>query len=266
MGLEKIALFGEQQLAYCPTCGYPVRLVYRENQQLDHYEPMDREAMAADICTMDAPRTRQLRKDRNGKKTVAMVGMAPQTCGLAPADENTRLHGGFEVWGLNESHLYRWMKPNWNRWFQLHPKKSFTRHIDSKGGIGHYDWLRQNHGEKIIYMQNIYEEIPNSFEYPLHDVVERFFGKMLSDKRNRKYFTSTMAYMIPIAIMEGFKRIELYGFEMAHDDEFIAQRACAEFWIGCAIGSGIEVYIPEECNLSDAPLYGYVGQGARNEA
>jgi hypothetical protein len=266
MGLESIPVFNEGQQVNCPTCGYPVRLVYRINNELDHYEPMDRETMAAEVNQLDAPRIRRLRQDRNGKRTVALVGMAPGTCGFAPADENTKVGGGLEVWGLNESHLTKWMKPNWTRWFQLHPKASFTREVEKRGGIGHYDWLKQNHGDKIIYMQYVYPEIPNSVEYPIHDMTQRFFGKLLGDERKRKYFTSTMAYMMPIAIAEGFQRIELYGFEMAADDEFVSQRPSAEFWIGQALGAGIEVYEPKECNLTDGPLYGYAGRGPRNEA
>lgn len=266
MGLEKTAIFGDNQLTNCPTCGYSVRLVYRENNQLDHYEPTEREVMAAEVCQMDAPRIRQVRRDRNGKKTVAMIGMAPQTCGMGPTkDDTTRIGGGLEIWGLNESHLYKWMPEHWTRWFQLHTEKSFSREYTNRGKFGHYDWLKMDHGDKIIYMQNVYPQIPNSVEYNIQDIHEYFFGKLYGDGRKRKYFTSTFAYMMALAIFEKFQRIELYGFEMAHDDEFIAQRACAEFWIGCARGAGIEIYIPKECNLTDGPLYGYQGVGARNE-
>jgi hypothetical protein len=87
-----------------------------------------------------------------------------------------------------------------------------------------------------------------------------------------KYFTSTFAYEMGIAVIEGrhpdymdkkpFERIEIYGFEMADEIEYVKQKACAEFWIGYAMALGIEVYTPPGCQILYSGLYGGNEQGA----
>jgi len=59
-----------------------------------------------------------------------------------------------------------------------------------------------------------------------------------------------------------FERIEIYGFEMSGEIEYVQQKACAEFWIGVALGMGIEVYSPTNCQLLFSPLYGGDEQGS----
>jgi len=59
-----------------------------------------------------------------------------------------------------------------------------------------------------------------------------------------------------------FDRIEIYGFEMASNDEYVEQKACSEFWIGLAMGLGIEIYLPPTCIMMFSELYGGSEQGA----
>jgi hypothetical protein len=70
--------------------------------------------------------------------------------------------------------------------------------------------------------------------------------------------------MMGLALYQDYDRIEIYGFDMGAQDEFIPQKACAEFWMGLALGLGKEIYMPPNCQLCWAPLYGYQGTGARN--
>jgi hypothetical protein len=262
MPLDNMPHFGEGERVKCPTCGFPVKLVYR-GKQLDHYEGLplvELQQLPQAHYNFDTKTIRELRKERSGKKTVAMVGAAPSSCHLAPYDEQPNKY--LEIWSLNEMHHFPWMK-RWDRWFQLHPSRYFTRITAARGIVGHYEWLKERHG-KPIYMQHVYPEIPDSIEYPLLDVVNEFMSKVKKGDKVIKYFTNSLAYMIPIAIMDGFQRIELYGFEMLHTEEYAPQKACAEQWIGIAIGRGLEIYIPPNCELMTAPLYGYVGQGPSN--
>jgi hypothetical protein len=246
----------------CPTCGYPVRIVYRDGKHADHYEPIIGH-QAQKLVPLDEETAATLRKLRKGKKTVALVGMAPTSCSLAPYNES-----GVEVWSLNEAHAFEWLQ-SWDRWFQLHPESDFTRDLDDhrkfeRGYVkGHYDWLQQEH-DKPIYMLYSYDKVPDCQEYPLDKMIAEFFGKVRKGDEKIKYFTSTFAFMAAMAISEGFERIEIYGFEMAGGDEYVPQKACAEFWIGLAIGRGIEIYLPDKSQLLWGPLYGYQGHGAAN--
>ena len=247
----------------CPTCGYPVRIIYRDGTHADHYEPIIDHSLHKTLMPADEETLEKLRKLREGKKTVALVGMAPTSCSLAPFNDQTA-----EVWGLNEAHAFEWMK-SWDRWFQPHKPKDFTRDLDAhrvheRGYVkGHFDWLKQKHG-KPIYMQYKYDYIPDSMEYPLVEVVERFFGKIRKGDEKVKYFTSTFAYMLALALYEDFERIEIFGFEMSGNDEYAPQKAGSEFWIGMAMGLGKELHLPPKSQLIWGPLYGYQGSSAAN--
>jgi len=260
-------LYGDGKIVPCPVCKFPSRMRFRDNQWLDSYEPaLDATTWnSADIPKLDTHDKRLLRRLRNGKKTVALVGWAPASCGMAPYDEpNVKLGGELEIWGLNQAHAMPWMK-TWTRWFQLHKEKSWSRQISiTRGILGHYDWLKEDH-QRPIYMQFKHDEIPNSVEYPLEEVVDEYLGKFSKGFNPVRYFTNSLGYMIPMAIKE-FQRIEIYGFEMADDTEYVKQKACAEFWIGIALGKGKEVYLPPGNSLASGPIYGYQGEGAANIA
>lgn len=65
-----------------------------------------------------------------------------------------------------------------------------------------------------------------------------------------EYLTSSAAYMMALAILEGATEIGVYGVDMAVDDhEYRHQRGCMEAWVGFAKGRGIKVTIPEESPL-----------------
>jgi hypothetical protein len=63
--------------------------------------------------------------------------------------------------------------------------------------------------------------------------------------------------MFALALLEGYRRIEIYGFEMSDELEYEKQRPCGEFWIGMAMGMGVEIYTPDNCQLLNGELYGY---------
>jgi hypothetical protein len=62
--------------------------------------------------------------------------------------------------------------------------------------------------------------------------------------------TSTPAYMMGMAVIEGAERIEIYGVDMSVDDfEYFYQRPAMYAWIGYAKAQGIDVYIPNQSSL-----------------
>lgn len=230
----------------------PVRVIRRKNGQADHYEPILPQSSDDLVIVRDNDLEQWLRNERAGKKTVAMVGTATTSCGLAPYDDLE-----VEIWACNETHNYKWMKRA-TRWFQIHKSDLFKRETDSRGNKGHYEWLKKN--PLPTYMRHHFSEIPTSIEYPFHKE-RNLLKKFWRGRENINYLTSSFAYMIPIAILEGFERIEMYGFEMSDNTEYVQQKACAEFWMGYALGKGIEIYTPEGCQILHSDLYGGQGQG-----
>jgi hypothetical protein len=72
-----------------------------------------------------------------------------------------------------------------------------------------------------------------------------------------KYFTSSVAYALALAIYKGYQKIEVYGVEMETNTEYGHQRVGVAYWIGFAEGQGIEVDFHGD--MLKAPLYGYDG-------
>lgn len=195
---------------------------------------------------LDDATAKKLRELRKGKKTVAIVGFANESVSLAPYSEDV------EIWGLNEAHAFQWMKRA-TRWFQMHD--TYRRALAKRGITTHYEWLKTNSWGIPIYMITKDETIPHSTVYPIDEVCELLGGARKGDNRIR-YFNSTFDYMMGIAILEGFERIEIYGVSMDSDNEYANQKPGAEFWIGMALGKGIEIYLPPVSSLLKTALYG----------
>jgi hypothetical protein len=242
----------------CPVCGHPVRRIRRDGKFLDHYKPavLQEGWQGEELAPVDKETASKLKKLRKGKKTVAFVGMAVSSCALAPFEDKD-----VEIWALNEMHNWKWLKRA-DRWFQIHDTTLWHRDLAKRNVYGHREWLQTNPLDIPIYMQYWNEEVPKSVAYPLREVCAKFFKNIRRGDAKIKYFTSTAAYMFGIALLDGFERIELYGFEMAANDEYIEQKGCAEFWIGLAMGLGVEVYLPPDCIMMYSNLYGGDEQGA----
>jgi hypothetical protein len=95
-----------------------------------------------------------------------------------------------------------------------------------------------------------FEDVPKSEKYPLEEIKDKF-------PTSRKYYTSSVAYALALAIYKGYTKIEVYGVEMVTNTEYGHQRVGVAYWIGFADGLGINVDF--HGSIFDAPLYGYDG-------
>lgn len=192
-------------------------------------------------------------------KTVAIVGMAKTSRGLAPfwRDDID------EVWTLNHAPTLGGGWNNWDRLFEMHPEWSWR--LDSTPERADYlDLLQSDHGNKVIYTLENHDDLPNARRYPLNRVMSRLmvpYHRIRLDRSEYKqdewYATSSFCYMVALAIFEEFDRIEIYGFEMASSTEWAYQKPAGEFWLGYAGGRGINVVIPEDNTLLRGWRYGY---------
>lgn len=260
-------LAGEPEHTRCPTCNMPVRIVRRKSGEADHYEPLDTvtiDSVDKQLPLVSPEMDAELQELRKGKRTVALVGLAATSCSLAPYQ-----HEDVELWSMNEAHAFTWMTRA-TRWFQVHHTQFYTRQVAKRNVVGHYDWLKANEWDIPIYMQYYHAEIPKSRAYPLKEVCDLFFKNIYVGEKHPKNFYSSLDYMIGIALLEGrqgikkekrFNRIEIYGFEMSADSEYVEQRASANFWIAMAAANGVEVWMPEGCGLLKSNLYGGKEQG-----
>ena len=98
-------------------------------------------------------------------------------------------------------------------------------------------------------MQDHYDDIPPSVRYP-KEFVEAAAGD---------YQTSSISWMIGLAIAEsfrnvegGFREIHVYGVDMAQDTEWSEQRPACEYLLGMAHGMGIKTSVPQTSDLLKA--------------
>ena len=99
-----------------------------------------------------------------------------------------------------------------------------------------------------VWMAECRPEIPNSVELPLADLIQKY---------SPYFFTSSLAYMMAMAIECGFKRIALFGVDMAAASEYKDQRLGCQYFAIIAKAHGIEVGVPPESDLfRPSPLYG----------
>ncbi len=291
-GLIPVMVGDQDDRTHCPTCGMSIRMERNTYYKTEQYVPRIMGEDVAQVLSHEDPETAEkLRRLRKGKKTVAMVGLAPTSCSLAPFDDPD-----VEIWALNETHAFPQWFMRWDRWFQIHDSKSWKRYLAKRDVRGHHDWLKRYHygefesreqptehewqdlsdvvkgnsilidGEletlKPIYLQYWNPDIPNSIGYPIQEVSDLAFPNFRRGDKKVKYFTSTLAYMFGIALLEGFERVEIYGFELSDDIEYVKQKACVEWWIGFAMGRGIEIYTPPNNQILYSALYGGDEQGA----
>jgi hypothetical protein len=93
--------------------------------------------------------------------------------------------------------------------------------------------------------------IPNSVTFPIERILSGPAG-------HPDYFTSTIAYMIALAIDEGYTTIGLYGIDLIVGQEWFYQKPCAEFWLGVCHGMKLQIDIPfPSALLKTAWRYGY---------
>lgn len=164
-----------------------------------------------------------------------------------------------DVWVFNEALKQQEWITRADAVFQMH-LEAIWRNPNNRNDPEHYQWLSS--GETpTIYMQDTYPDVPMSARYPLEDVVDtllpRFEWQGLSRSGN-KYFSSTFCYALALGILKGYRSIEVHGVELETDTEYRYQRDGVTFWLGIAIGRGVNV--KAFCNIFDFPLYGYEGE------
>jgi hypothetical protein len=172
------------------------------------------------------------------RKKVCIVGYA----------ENSRHMAWFndpdcEIWGVNQ--LYRFV-PRADRWFQLHRNWNDRKYWAEKTDLA--AWMQN--APIPIYMIDQEPSIPNSLAYPKEWVK--------GELKVHEYFTSTIAFMLALAIAEGFEHIGLYGIDLIIGREYHFEKSCVEFYFGIAHARGVAYHLPPNSALLwQSHTYGY---------
>lgn len=106
----------------------------------------------------------------------------------------------------------------------------------------HLRWLSRC--KTPVYMQRVDERVPASVAYPFAAVTDAF-GLPDQNGTKRLYLTSSPAWQIALALYEHkmgqtISEIRTPGIEMLVGSEYARQKPCFEWWLGMAMGMGIE--------------------------
>lgn len=176
---------------------------------------------------------------------VALVGTAPTSRGLAPFNNPE-----WEIWACSAGNVG--ILPRVNIWFEMHAIAEMVAPENQAMAFPFYQWLKAQSeaGTFQVVMPEFNQFVPKAIPYPLKEMIGLF---------GRNWFTSTIAYMMAIAISRGATEIGLFGIDMAAGQEhYEAQRAGCTRFIEIAEERGIKVHVPMESSLKVAtPLYGY---------
>ena len=149
-----------------------------------------------------------------------------------------------ERWGINDLIYMRYNGKfeDWTRWFDLHRADRIVSRRPQA-----WEWYKQQ--SKPIYLLEPDPDIQASTAYPKAEILD-YFGT--------KRFGSTFDWMMALAIMENFKRIEICWCRMLQQVEYQKQVPTANYWIGQAEARGAKVFIHGDSALQPNPLlYGY---------
>lgn len=158
-----------------------------------------------------------------------------------------------EFWSIVWAYKYK--TPPLSRLLEMHPiwMQAQSQKPEYVKAREHWAWLKAN-TEIPVYMLQAHPAVPMAVCYPI-----RAAQALVPPSRRRAVFSSSYDYLMALAILEGFGRIECYGFEMGSETEYRYQREGAAYWIGYCDAAGIELVLPENTALLRKKMYGYEG-------
>ncbi len=172
-----------------------------------------------------------------------------------------------EIWMFNEAPNVKidgkLLYPKTDVVFQLH-NEAIWKNPKNRGDEKHYDWLKSGNTPPI-YMQEQYPDVPQAIKYPIKQILELVSNVTINidgKESQFRYFSSSPEYALALAAHmykegKGYRRVEVWGIELAHESEYVYQRTGFAFWSGYLAGQGIELVLAN--SIFSAPMYGYEG-------
>jgi len=167
---------------------------------------------------------------------IAILGAAKTSRHLAPFDD-----AEWEIWTCSPRNQGAF--PRVDKWFEIHG-------MNFLAGRGHPEYMEWLKGLPFVYMQKQEPDYPGSVAFPKDEMIEQF-GPF--------FFTSSIAWMLALAISQKPEAIGLWGVDMiAAEEEYSGQRYGCHHFIQLAKHLGIEIIYPRECKIMTPPeLYGF---------
>ena len=172
---------------------------------------------------------------------IAIIGADPETKLDAPYGDKS-----WTLWSCSMRHMQALPDggmnpdiPRWDAWFELHLPMGL--HVQNGQVAEDYaEWLRT---QPAVYVRDANEAFSGAIPYPETKMKERF---------GPYFFTSTIAYMMALAITLEPVEIALWGVGMMGDD-YGKQRPGCHYFTQRARELGILVTAPPKCGLLEPP-------------
>lgn len=166
---------------------------------------------------------------------IALLGSAPSSRMLAPFNDSE-----WEIWACSPANCDL---PRIDYFFEIHGMDTVLLEDQFKEFV---KWCKKH---PKIYMQDARPEFPGSIKYPFEEMRKRF---------GDYFWTSSLSYMLALAIEKKPEVIGLWGVDMSAHDEWAHQRPGCHYFIQEAQRAGIKVYVPPESDILFPPTpYGY---------
>lgn len=172
------------------------------------------------------------------QRKIALLGAAPSSRKLAPFNDIT-----WEIWACSPPN---YDAPRVEAWFELH-------NLDRK--IGHT--ANAPYIQALIRHPRVYVAVPDSrlpkaIVYPYKEMI---------DKYGKYFFTSSLAWMMAMAIEQRPEKIGIWGVDMSAAEEYGYQRAGMHYFMMKAKEAGIKIMLPAQSDLlQPVPPYGFKEQ------
>ncbi len=165
-------------------------------------------------------------------KKIALVGSAPSSSRIAPYSDP-----GWEIWGCSPG-LYG-VAPRVSAWFELHIYEPGQPWFSPE----YCQWLAALPARGVtLWTGAEVPMLPGSKVYPADEILAKYDPQ-------RWFCSSSLFWMMAMAIEQGATTIGFWGVDMAAGEEYEMQRAGIHFLTYIARSKGIEVGIPAESDL-----------------
>lgn len=167
-------------------------------------------------------------------RKIALLGTASTSAMQAPYEDPS-----WEIW----NHSGNWVhNKRFDVYFELHSVRTLK---EAGNPPGYFEFLKANSDKLVVGHPNGAWQTAKL--YPLQEITELF---------PRKYFTSSMSFMIAMAILthindkkaggNGIAELGLWGVDMITSGEYAHQKGCCEYYLGVAETLGIKITLPFE--------------------
>jgi hypothetical protein len=171
---------------------------------------------------------------------IALLGSHPASMNMAPFGDPS-----WELWACSPQNFNQ---PRIDAWFELHS-------LDRKWVPGNEPYVQTLVNHPRVYIAVPDARLPNGVLYPKDEILAKY------PPLHHGMFSSSVAWMLALAIEQKPDEIGMWGIDMAAGDEYEYQRPGCHYFMGVASELGIKITVPVQSDILEVhPLYGYKEQ------